>query len=76
MNQRLSIDRRRAKLPNRPSIPKQIRLTWQPILPDTPRLPQNWVTNLEVLVGIRLPRPSDQTEDTRQSTSPTPPTHP
>ncbi|KAF8546072.1 hypothetical protein OG21DRAFT_1518361, partial [Imleria badia] len=68
MNQRLSIDRRRAKLPNRPSIPKQIRLTWQPILPDTPRLPQNWVTNLEVLVGIRLPRPSDQTEDTRQST--------
>ncbi|KAF8548017.1 hypothetical protein OG21DRAFT_1423825, partial [Imleria badia] len=59
INLRINIDRRRAKLPKRPSLPKQIQLTWQPILSDKTHLPQDWVTNLEVLVGIKLPRPSD-----------------
>ncbi|KAI9569484.1 hypothetical protein HD554DRAFT_2020557, partial [Boletus coccyginus] len=60
MNSRLNIDCRRATLPNRPSLPQhQIKLTWQPMLPGATRLPIDWVTNQEVLVGIRLPRPSD-----------------
>ena len=58
LNSRLHIDRRRAK--SRPTLIKQVQSTWQYVLPDgATHLPRDWVTNPEVLVGIRLPRPSD-----------------
>ena len=59
MNLRLNIDRRCAALPNRLLLPQRIKQTWQPMLNGEMHLPDNWVTDPEVLVGIMLPRPSD-----------------
>ena len=58
INLRLLIDRQRARSPHRPSLKRQVQITWSPLLANQPNLPPDWVTDPEVLVGIVLPRPS------------------
>ena len=45
------------------SLPK-MKNTWQRFLEHNQPLPDDWATRPEVLVGIKLPRPSAPTEDT------------
>jgi hypothetical protein len=54
---RIDIDRRLAKLKRNPAQITKVNHTWQPLLKNTHDLPPNWVTNLEVLVGIKPSRP-------------------
>ena len=62
---RLEIDRRLAKSNRKQHSKNKVSNTWTPILRDKNSLSPDWVTNLEVLVGINLPRPPDDTGDTR-----------
>lgn len=60
----LDIDRRAALSSHYPlSLPK-MKHTGQCFLKHNQRLPDNWATHPEVLVGIKLPRPSAFTKDT------------
>ncbi|KAF8126585.1 hypothetical protein EV363DRAFT_1173921, partial [Boletus edulis] len=54
---RLDIDRRLAKANRKHYTKTKVLHTWTPIISDPQTLPHDWTTNLEVLVGIKLPRP-------------------
>ena len=54
---RLDIDRRLAKSNRKNYSKMKVLHTWSPILANLESLPPDWTTNLEVLVGIKLPRP-------------------
>ncbi|KAF8129061.1 hypothetical protein EV363DRAFT_392629 [Boletus edulis] len=54
---RLDIDRRRAKSNRKNHTKAKVLHTWSTIIPHPESLPHDWITNLEVLVGIKLPRP-------------------
>ena len=62
---RLDIDRRLAKSNRRNYSKTKVLHTWSPLISDLDSLPPDWTTNLEVLVGIKLPRPPAVTGDTR-----------
>jgi hypothetical protein len=66
IDKRLQLDRVIAsKIRRSPKTTAKVEHTWSDIIHDSSQPPSNnWATNLEVLVGIRLPRPS-QTEATR-----------
>ena len=59
INHRLTLDRFIATKWNRkPITQKLVENTWTPsLLQTTPDLPQDWITNSEVLVGIKPSRP-------------------
>ena len=59
INARIDIDRRMAKSSRKQNQINKVRNTWKSITKNQTDLPQDWVTNLEVLVGIKLPRPPD-----------------
>ncbi|KAG2148793.1 hypothetical protein DEU56DRAFT_729869 [Suillus clintonianus] len=64
INDRLQIDRIIAsKIKRNQKYSNLINATWSNIISPGKSLPHNWVTSLEVLVGITLPRPP-QTEVT------------
>ncbi|KAG1838978.1 hypothetical protein F4604DRAFT_1600010 [Suillus subluteus] len=59
INKRLQLDRLTARKINRtPSFLKLITSTWHDIITLHEPLPKNWAIALEVLVGIKPPRPS------------------
>ncbi|KAG2134967.1 hypothetical protein BD769DRAFT_1352943, partial [Suillus cothurnatus] len=66
IDKRLQLDRVLAsKIRRNPKTTTQVEHTWSDIIYNSPQPPEhNWVTNLEVLVDIRLPRHL-QTEATR-----------
>ncbi|KAG2080978.1 hypothetical protein BD769DRAFT_1734654, partial [Suillus cothurnatus] len=66
IDKRLQLDRALASKIRRDSKTElKVRNTWSEVLHNQiQHSPNNWVTNLEVLVGIKLPRPS-QTVETR-----------
>ncbi|KIK38571.1 hypothetical protein CY34DRAFT_25586 [Suillus luteus UH-Slu-Lm8-n1] len=67
IDKRLQLDRALAsKNRRKPKTTTKVENTWSGIIHDSSLQPpqNNWATNLEVLVGIKLPRPS-QTEATR-----------
>ena len=54
---RLDIDRQIAKSSRKPNQINKVKNTWKYVIQEqTSELPQDWVTNLEVLVGIKLLR--------------------
>ena len=61
----LDIDRRLAKSNRKNYSKTKVLHTWSPLISDFDSLPPDWTTNLEVLVGIKLPRPPAVTGDTR-----------
>ena len=61
INTQLNIDRRWVIIQRDKTLTNRIKLTWEPTLHQRTNLPPNWVKTLEVLVGIRLPRPSNST---------------
>ena len=61
---RLDIDRRAALSPHYPLTLAKMKNTWQHFLKYNRPLPEDWATRPEVLVGIKLARPSALTEDT------------
>jgi hypothetical protein len=62
---RLDIDRRLAKTNRKPHSKNKVLHTWTTALSNINSLPPDWPTNPEVLVGINLPRPPNETGDTR-----------
>ena len=56
---RLDIDRRLAKTNRKQYSKMKVLHTWTPIILNPESLPRDWTTNIEVLVGIKLPRPPD-----------------
>ncbi|KAG1799825.1 RnaseH-domain-containing protein [Suillus plorans] len=59
INKRLQIDRITAKKIDRtPSFEKLVTATWKKVITSDKPIPKNWATALEVLVGIKPPRPS------------------
>ncbi|KAF8131988.1 hypothetical protein EV363DRAFT_1164639, partial [Boletus edulis] len=56
---RLDIDRRLARSKWKHYTKSRVLHTWSPAIPHPESLPRDWITNLEVLVGIKLPRPPD-----------------
>lgn len=67
IDKRLQLDRALASKTRRnPKTTIKVENTWSDIIHDSSLQPpqNNWATNLEVLVGVKLPRPS-QTEATR-----------
>ncbi|KAH0834668.1 hypothetical protein J3R83DRAFT_10183, partial [Lanmaoa asiatica] len=64
INTRLDMDRHSAHSPHYPLTISRIKNTWQHLLSQNQPPPENWANRPEVLVGIKLPRPSDYTEDT------------
>jgi hypothetical protein len=65
MEVRLDIDRRLARTNRRQHKKSKVLHTWCPIIADLNSLPPDWTTNIEVLVGIKLPSSPEQTGDTR-----------
>ncbi|KAF8833061.1 hypothetical protein BDN67DRAFT_917680, partial [Paxillus ammoniavirescens] len=59
INHRLQMDCQLGTIRLRHPSPKQkVTLTWQKVISSPSDIPSDWATNLEVLVGINLPRPS------------------
>ncbi|KAG2743962.1 RnaseH-domain-containing protein, partial [Suillus brevipes Sb2] len=59
INKRLQIDRLTARKINRTlTFQNLVTATWTDIITSTDPLPKNWAIALEVLVGIKQPRPS------------------
>ena len=61
---RLDIDHRLAKSNRKNYSKMKVLHTWSLILANPETLPPDWTINLEVLVGIKLPRPPAQTRVT------------
>ncbi|KAH7919030.1 hypothetical protein BV22DRAFT_1108213 [Leucogyrophana mollusca] len=59
INKRLIIDRINQRNPKRTKIPAKIaQHTWTGTIENKKSLPYDWISNKEVLVGIKPPRPS------------------
>ncbi|KAG1816751.1 uncharacterized protein BJ212DRAFT_1271189 [Suillus subaureus] len=59
INMRITIDRTIANKIDT-NTQKLVKTTWSEIISSTTHIPENWVTNPEVLVGIKPPRPSTE----------------
>src|SRR5216683_4757877 len=62
-----------SSLPTNQASTKRVLSTWEPILSSNADLPNNWLSNREVLVGRRMLRPPpEEGRDPEPHTTPTP----